>query len=45
MVVFIEHAPSYATVKRWDTEFLSGTTSLEDEPQSGCPSVKKTVKM
>ena len=32
-----EHAPSYATVKRWVNEFKRGRNNVEDEPRSGRP--------
>ena len=32
-----DHAPSYATVKRWINEFKRGKDNTEDEPRSGRP--------
>ena len=38
-------APSYATVKRWVTEFKRSRESLEDDPRSGRPVTVATPEM
>jgi len=37
-VLYVESAPSYATVKHWAAEFRHGRNSLVDEPRSERPS-------
>ena len=32
-----EDSPSYATAKKWTTEFKRGRNSTKDDPQSGHP--------
>ena len=37
-----EDFPSYATVKKWDTEYKRGRVSIEDDPRSGRPKTSTT---
>src|SRR5262245_16970615 len=38
-------APSFATVKKWTTEFRRGKESLEDDPKPGRPCTATTDEM
>ena len=37
-----DNAPSFATVKRWASEFKRGRDSVKDDPRSGRPSAACT---
>jgi transposase len=43
--VYGDSFPSFSTIKKWVAEFKHGRTSLEDDPQEGCPKSATTPKM
>ncbi|CEF59878.1 Transposase, type 1 family-containing protein [Strongyloides ratti] len=43
--VLEEDSLSYATIKRWVSEFKHGKTSLEDDPRSGRPKIATTKEI